>query len=72
MEAHPEYAELPFYVVGESYGGHYAPNVAYRVRGSPCPYMVIITNRLVYVAYRVRGRNNSPPFRGRFPLWNAY
>jgi len=29
--AHPEYASLPFYVFGESYGGHYAPNVAYRI-----------------------------------------
>ena len=29
--AHPEYFELPFYVFGESYGGHYAPNVAYRI-----------------------------------------
>jgi cathepsin A (carboxypeptidase C) len=25
------YANLPFYVFGESYGGHYAPNVAYRI-----------------------------------------
>ena len=31
MAAHPEYASLPFYVFGESYGGHYAPNVAYRI-----------------------------------------
>ena len=31
FDAHPEYADAPFYVFGESYGGHYAPNVAYRV-----------------------------------------
>ncbi|CAM9166602.1 unnamed protein product [Ectocarpus sp. 6 AP-2014] len=28
---HPEYASNPFYVFGESYGGHYAPSVAHRV-----------------------------------------
>merc|ERR1711968_422414 len=31
FSAHPEYAAQSFYVFGESYGGHYAPNVAYRV-----------------------------------------
>ena len=31
FSAHPEYAQNEFYVFGESYGGHYAPNVAYRV-----------------------------------------
>lgn len=31
LVAHPEYASNPFYVFGESYGGHYAPSVAHRV-----------------------------------------
>jgi len=31
LSAHPEYEPNPFFVVGESYGGHYAPNVAYAV-----------------------------------------
>jgi len=29
--AHPEYAANPLFVVGESYGGHYAPAIAHRV-----------------------------------------
>jgi len=28
---HPEYASSPLYIVGESYGGHYAPAVAHRI-----------------------------------------
>jgi cathepsin A (carboxypeptidase C) len=28
MLANPQYAKLPFYVVGESYGGHYVPAVS--------------------------------------------
>jgi carboxypeptidase C (cathepsin A) len=31
MTAHPEYADLPLYVFGESYGGHYAQNIAWRI-----------------------------------------
>ena len=30
-DAHPEYADLPFYVTGESYAGHYVPAVASRI-----------------------------------------
>ena len=29
--AHPQYAGLPFYVFGESFGGHYAPGVAHAI-----------------------------------------
>ena len=31
FQAHPQYAKNDFFVFGESYGGHYAPNVAYRI-----------------------------------------
>jgi len=31
FQAHPEYAKSPLYIVGESYGGHYAPAIAHRV-----------------------------------------
>lgn len=31
FEKYPEYAPNPFYVFGESYGGHYAPAVSHRV-----------------------------------------
>ena len=31
FKKHPEYASSPLYVVGESYGGHYAPAIAHKV-----------------------------------------
>ena len=31
FQAHPEYASSPLYIVGESYGGHYAPAIAHRI-----------------------------------------
>jgi cathepsin A (carboxypeptidase C) len=31
MTAHPEYATQPFFVFGESFGGHYAPAVAHSI-----------------------------------------
>jgi len=30
-KAHPEYSTNPLFVVGESYGGHYAPAIAHKV-----------------------------------------
>jgi len=31
LKDHPEYSKLPFYIVGESYAGHYVPAVATRI-----------------------------------------
>eukprot|EP00538_Stauroneis_constricta_P000579 CAMPEP_0119546514 /NCGR_PEP_ID=MMETSP1352-20130426/902_1 /TAXON_ID=265584 /ORGANISM="Stauroneis constricta, Strain CCMP1120" /LENGTH=553 /DNA_ID=CAMNT_0007591225 /DNA_START=176 /DNA_END=1837 /DNA_ORIENTATION=- len=31
FQSHPEYASSPLFVIGESYGGHYAPAIAHRV-----------------------------------------
>lgn len=31
FQTYPEYASNPLYIVGESYGGHYAPAIAHRV-----------------------------------------
>jgi cathepsin A (carboxypeptidase C) len=31
MSEHPEYAENPLFIVGESYGGHYAPAIGHRI-----------------------------------------
>lgn len=31
FEANPQYSQNPLYIVGESYGGHYAPAIAHRV-----------------------------------------
>jgi len=31
FQAHPEYAQNPLFIVGESYGGHYAPSIAHRI-----------------------------------------
>ena len=31
FKSHPEYAKSPLFVVGESYGGHYAPAIAHKV-----------------------------------------
>ena len=30
FQSHPEYAKSPLYIIGESYGGHYAPAIAHR------------------------------------------
>jgi len=31
FQSHPEYANSPLYIIGESYGGHYVPAIAHRV-----------------------------------------
>jgi cathepsin A (carboxypeptidase C) len=31
FQSHPEYTKSPLYIIGESYGGHYAPAIAHRV-----------------------------------------
>eukprot|EP00542_Grammatophora_oceanica_P009745 CAMPEP_0194036104 /NCGR_PEP_ID=MMETSP0009_2-20130614/8485_1 /TAXON_ID=210454 /ORGANISM="Grammatophora oceanica, Strain CCMP 410" /LENGTH=537 /DNA_ID=CAMNT_0038677719 /DNA_START=49 /DNA_END=1662 /DNA_ORIENTATION=+ len=31
MDTYPQYAKQPLYIVGESYGGHYAPAIAHRI-----------------------------------------
>jgi cathepsin A (carboxypeptidase C) len=39
FQAHPEYANSPFYVIGESYAGHYVPAITHRIymgNQSPC------------------------------------
>lgn len=32
FKAHPEYSSNPLYVIGESYGGHYAPAIAHKIK----------------------------------------
>lgn len=32
FEAHPEYRSNPFFVVGESYAGHYVPSIAHYIQ----------------------------------------
>jgi cathepsin A (carboxypeptidase C) len=31
FQAHPEYSQSPFYVIGESYAGHYVPAITHRI-----------------------------------------
>ena len=31
FQTYPQYASSPLYIVGESYGGHYAPSIAHRI-----------------------------------------
>ena len=38
FQSHPEYANNPLYIIGESYGGHYVPAIAHRIwRGNQAP-----------------------------------
>ena len=34
LELHPEYSDRPFYVTGESYGGHYVPAVTSKINNA--------------------------------------
>jgi serine carboxypeptidase-like clade 2 len=37
IQQYPEYAQRPFYVSGESYGGHYVPQLASLLAAKPIP-----------------------------------
>jgi len=32
MQMYPQYSKLPFYILGESYAGHYVPAISYRIQ----------------------------------------
>jgi len=32
MQMYPQYSKLPFYLLGESYAGHYVPAISYRIQ----------------------------------------
>jgi cathepsin A (carboxypeptidase C) len=45
FQTHPEYSQSPFYIIGESYAGHYVPAISHRVwkgNQSPCDECVNI------------------------------
>ena len=52
IERFPQYAGRPFWIAGESYGGHYVPNLALQVS----PQTVIIAHSV-----KIVGMCNPPP-----------
>ena len=51
VQKFPQYSQNPLYIIGESYGGHYAPAIAHRIwRGNQHPRNGTISLNLSGVA----------------------
>ena len=72
FQRHPEYTSRPFWVTGESYAGHYVPNIAWEVavNASEIPLQgVVIGNGVRRIprlerrrqSQRLRSTSSSPP-----------